>query len=80
MQIVTSRGPGELIGAVPLGNGTRSRSYRKDRVCGAAGCSTVLSVYNASVLCSVHERRHLGLSFAARGPEPGHPVDRAEEK
>jgi hypothetical protein len=66
MEIVTSRGGSDVIRAVPLGNGTRSRSYLQDRVCGAAGCPTVLSVYNPSVLCSVHERRYPGLPIAPR--------------
>jgi hypothetical protein len=58
MQIITRHGASESISAVPLGQGTRSRSYQRGRVCSAAGCSTVLSVYNPSVLCSVHGRRH----------------------
>jgi hypothetical protein len=53
MQIVTTRSASELISAVPLGNGTRSRTYRRGRVCRAAGCSTVLSMYNPTVFCSV---------------------------
>jgi hypothetical protein len=80
MEILTSRAANDVISAVPLGNGTKSRSYRQDRVCGAAGCSTVLSVYNASVLCSVHERRYPGSSIAPRATDPGHPVYRTEEK
>lgn len=57
MQIIT-RSASESISAVPIGHGTRSRSYQRGRVCGVAGCSTVLSVYNPSVLCSVHESRY----------------------
>jgi hypothetical protein len=57
MQIVTRHGATESISAVPLGHGTRSRSYQRGRVCSAAGCSTVLSVYNPSVLCSIHGSR-----------------------
>jgi hypothetical protein len=58
MQIVTTRSASESISAVPLGHGTRSRSYARGRVCGATGCSTVLSVYNPSTLCSIHGSRH----------------------
>ena len=57
MQIITSRGASESISAIPLGHGTRSRSYGQDRVCSVAGCTTVLSLYNPSVLCSVHGSR-----------------------
>lgn len=80
MQTVTSKSSGELIGAVRLSSESRSRSYRRDRVCDEAGCSTVLSMYNGSVLCSVHEHRHLGNSSAPRVLEPGHPVNGTEEK
>ena len=80
MEIVISRGGSDLVSAVPLGNGTRSRSYRQDRVCGAAGCSTVLSVYNPSELCSVHERRYPGFSIAARSSDPAHPFHGTEER
>jgi len=58
MQITPSRSANESIGALPLGHGTRSRSYGRGRVCTAAGCSTVLSLYNPSVLCSIHGGRH----------------------
>jgi hypothetical protein len=58
MHIVITRSAIESISGVPLGHGTRSRSYQRGRVCGAVGCSTVLSVYNPSVLCSTHGSRH----------------------
>jgi hypothetical protein len=35
-----------------------SRTYARKRVCAAAGCSTQLSVYNASRLCWQHEPSH----------------------
>jgi len=60
MQIMTGRSANESIGAIPLGHGTRSRSYGQDRVCSVAGCTTVLSLYNPSVLCSVHGSPHGG--------------------
>jgi hypothetical protein len=61
MQIITTRNASESISAVPLGNGTRSRSYQRGRVCRSASCSTVLSVYNPGVHCSVHGGPHHGL-------------------
>ena len=35
-----------------------SRTYSGKRVCAAAGCSTLLSMYNASKLCWQHEPSH----------------------
>jgi hypothetical protein len=35
-----------------------SRSYSDRRVCAAADCSTLLSMYNASKLCWQHEPSH----------------------
>jgi hypothetical protein len=35
-----------------------SRTYSRRRVCAAAGCSTLLSMYNASKLCWQHEPSH----------------------
>lgn len=58
MHVVSNRSASESISAVPLGHGTRSRSYQRGRVCRAAGCSTLLSVYNPNALCSVHGGRH----------------------
>lgn len=58
MQMATTRSASESISAVPLGHGTRSRSYQRGPVCRAASCTTVLSVYNPSALCSIHESRH----------------------
>jgi hypothetical protein len=39
----------------------RVQSFEAGRVCDAPGCSTVLSVYNASPLCWQHEGRHRSL-------------------
>ncbi len=61
MHMITSRRTDEAVSAVPLSHGTRSRSYRRGRVCGAAGCSTVLSVYNSSAVCSIHGSQHRAL-------------------
>jgi hypothetical protein len=33
------------------------RTFGPGRVCSAEGCTTVLSLYNPSDLCAVHERR-----------------------
>src|SRR5512141_1594997 len=44
----------------PLAPGRRSdrvRMYREGRVCAEPGCGTVLSVYNPSSRCAVHQRR-----------------------
>lgn len=44
----------------PLAPGRRSdrvRYYREGRVCSEPGCGTVLSIYNASSRCAVHQRR-----------------------
>jgi hypothetical protein len=35
-----------------------SRTYEDKRVCGATGCSTLLSKYNSSVFCWQHEPLH----------------------
>jgi hypothetical protein len=35
-----------------------SRTYAGKRVCAAAGCATLLSMYNASRLCWQHEPSH----------------------
>jgi hypothetical protein len=45
MHMITNRGSSESISAIPLNRGTRSRSYGRGRVCGAA-------------LCSIHGSRH----------------------
>jgi hypothetical protein len=58
MHMITNRRSSESISAIPLNHGTRSRSYGRGRVCGATGCSTVLSVYNSSAVCSIHSSRH----------------------
>ena len=44
----------------PLAPGRRSdrvRIYREGRVCQEQGCGTVLSIYNPSSRCAVHQRR-----------------------
>ena len=58
VQLMTMRGLSESISATPLSHGTRSRTFQRGRVCGAAGCSTVLSMYNPAKRCSIHGTRH----------------------
>jgi hypothetical protein len=44
----------------PPASGRRSdrvRTYNEGRVCAEPGCTTVLSVYNSSSRCAVHQRR-----------------------
>ena len=44
----------------PPASGRRSdrvRSYSEGRVCAEPGCSTLLSVYNPSSRCAIHQRR-----------------------
>ena len=36
------------------GNGRAVRTYGQDRVCSVEGCTTKLSMYNPSRVCSVH--------------------------
>jgi hypothetical protein len=38
----------------------------KDRVCAFEGCGTVLSIYNSSTFCWIHET---GRVFAMAGPQ-----------
>lgn len=35
--------------------GTRVASYPSRRTCSASNCATILSIYNASEFCSLHE-------------------------
>jgi hypothetical protein len=58
VQLMTMRGLSESISATPLSHGTRSRTFPLGRVCGAPGCSTVLSRYNSATRCSLHGTRH----------------------
>jgi hypothetical protein len=58
VQLITMRGTSESINATPISHGTRSRTFPRGRICGAAGCSTVLSMYNPTKRCSIHRTRH----------------------
>ena len=49
-------------GRVQFGVPVKSRSHGTGalgRVCGAYGCTTVLSIYNRSEECALHEHRSL---------------------
>ena len=39
-----------------ISQGSRARSYQSGRTCGHGDCATILSVYNPSRYCSVHEK------------------------
>lgn len=58
MQLITMRGPSESISATPVSHGTKARTFQRDRVCGAPGCSTVLFGYKPTKRCSTHGNRH----------------------
>ena len=47
----------DRVSGRPLLSGTASvRTYARGRVCRAGDCGTVLSAYNPSSLCALHER------------------------
>jgi hypothetical protein len=48
---------GSLERLAPGRRGDRVRIYREGRVCVEPGCATVLSIYNPSSRCAVHQRR-----------------------
>ena len=52
---VDSRGSLELLCSGPRSD--RVRIYGEGRVCAEPGCTTLLSVYNPSSRCAVHQRR-----------------------
>jgi hypothetical protein len=45
----------------------RVRSFGGGRVCVAGGCGTILSSYNPSSWCAIHDR--LSLALKKRGPD-----------
>lgn len=53
----------QLAGRMVQGIRRASRRYPEGRVCRHDGCSTVLSVYNPSRLCSRHETTQLPRTF-----------------
>jgi hypothetical protein len=49
--------PRERVSGRRLASGTAGvRTYARGRICRAGGCGTVLSAYNSSTFCAVHER------------------------
>jgi hypothetical protein len=48
---------GSLGRLAPGRRSDRVRNYRMGRVCSEPGCGTVLSIYNPSSRCAVHQRR-----------------------
>ena len=48
---------GSLGRLAPGRRSDRVRNYRVGRVCSEPGCETVLSIYNPSSRCAVHQRR-----------------------
>jgi hypothetical protein len=51
-------GDGVALRGLSAGPRRASRTYTRKRVCAAEGCSTLLSMYNASRLCWQHEPSH----------------------
>jgi hypothetical protein len=54
----------------PPASGRRSdrvRTYREGRVCAEPGCATVLSVYNPSPRCALHQRQMAMVRFRRFG-------------
>ncbi len=43
--------------------GDRVKAYRMGRVCAEPGCTTILSIYNPSPRCAVHQREAQMLRF-----------------
>jgi hypothetical protein len=48
----------EWISASSLLHGTPSRTYRRGRICASSGCGTLLSRYNPTSRCSLHNELH----------------------
>ena len=69
MAIGVERDQLRLIGSRPGTAGKGPRLYGAERICGAEKCRTVLSRYNRTELCWLHEPRHEYLS-AVRGRRP----------
>ena len=56
-----------------ISQGSRVRSYQNGRTCGHGACDTILSVYNPSKYCSVHEKLAL-VGRTRRIPRPAKEV------
>ena len=71
---MTSMIDDEMVGGELLGAQRGSvRSYPPGRVCEAKGCRTILSVYNASTRCAVHDFHDFHDFHAELGQLARHP-------
>jgi hypothetical protein len=52
---MATRISGTMVSAVLLRRGARPRTWQVGRTCAASGCATILSIYNSSHLCSLHD-------------------------
>ncbi|HEY7659859.1 MAG TPA: hypothetical protein VIC58_04600 [Actinomycetota bacterium] len=60
-----------MRGTRPGGGGPRAKTSAGGRICAGNGCDTVLSTYNHSPFCWLHEPRHEFTSAVrSRGPRP----------
>jgi hypothetical protein len=48
----------EWISGSGLPHGMPSRTYRRGRICASSGCGTLLSRYNPTNRCSLHNELH----------------------
>jgi hypothetical protein len=51
---------------------TEGEHRSQGRICGEAGCSTVLSVYNGTSFCGIHSRRDWRANREPRRRSSGH--------
>jgi hypothetical protein len=58
-----------VAGRRPDSGGSRPRTYAAGRVCGIGNCQTILSRYNRTELCWLHEPRR-AMVTAVRGRRP----------
>lgn len=52
--MMSTRISGSMVRGAPIARAERVRTYAAGRVCAAAGCTTILSIYNASRFCGLH--------------------------
>ena len=46
-----------LLDQTPASRRSRRATYDRGRICSVPGCATILSIYNASPYCAVHESK-----------------------
>lgn len=61
------RSPRAIAGTLARSRPRASRTYRSGRVCDREACATILSRYNPSRFCSIHEPVRLSSTFGHRG-------------